>query len=210
MPQSPQLLRPDVAGPALRLERRARERPAVGDDALMAQVQAGSRDAFGQLYDRYRDRAYRVSRSVCRDDGRADDAVQEAFISVWRSRVTYQPQEGAVAAWLLSVVRNRAIDINRRNDRHASRRADDRRLEVRPAPDDVAGEAAALADGGRFDPMLAQIPEAQREVIVLAFYDELTHAEIATRLGLAPGTVKGRMRLGLDKLRTELGRVPAA
>ena len=147
---------------------------------------------------------------MCRDDGRADDAVQEAF-DLRLAQPRDLPAAGGRRRRLAAErVRNRAIDVNRRNDRHANRRADHRRLAVRPAPDDVAGEAAALADGGRFDPMLAQIPEAQREVIVLAFYDELTHAEIAKRLDLAPGTVKGRMRLGLDKLRTELERVPAA
>ncbi|MEA2310197.1 MAG: polymerase sigma-70 factor, subfamily, partial [Solirubrobacteraceae bacterium] len=156
--------------------------------------------------DRYRERSYRVSSSVCHDEGRAEDAVQEAFLSIWRNRDTYRAQQGTVAAWLLAVVRYRAIDAARRNHRHASRRADDDGLEHQPAPDDVAAQVHARADASRLGPLLARIPELQREVIALAFYGGLTHVEIAARLGLPPGTVKGRMRLGLNRLRDELRR----
>ena len=186
------------------------EHAARRDDELMAQIQAGSSDAFAALYDRYRDRSYRVARAVCHDRGRSEDAVQEAFIAVWRSRDTYRAQQGSVAAWLLTVVRNRAIDAVRRHDKHASRRVGDDRLDGHAAPDDVAGHVAARADSERLRPLLARIPDAQREVIALAFYGELSHAEIAARLELPPGTVKGRMRLGLSKLRDELGRSEAA
>ncbi len=183
---------------------------AVSDDELMARVQAGSSGAFAALYDRYRDRSYRVSHAVCHDRGRSEDAVQEAFISIWCRRDTYKPLQGTVAAWLLAVVRNRAIDAVRRHDRHAARRADDDRLDGHPAPDDVAAQVAARADAERLQPLLAQIPEAQREVITLAFFANLTHTEIAAQLDLPPGTVKGRMRLGLTKLRDELERDEAA
>ncbi len=77
---------------------------AVSDDELMARVQAGSSGAFAALYDRYRARSYRVSHAVCHDRGRSEDAVQEAFISIWCRRDTYKPQQGTVAAWLLAVV----------------------------------------------------------------------------------------------------------
>lgn len=182
----------------------------ASDDELMARVQAGSSDAFARLYDRYRDRSYRIASSVCHDRGRAEDAVQEAFISIWRSRDTYRAQQGTVAAWLLTVVRHRAIDAIRRHDRHAARRACDDGLDGHSAPDDVAAQVAARADAERLRPLLARIPEAQREVIMLAFYGNLTHTEIAGQLGLRPGTVKGRMRLGLTKLRGELERDEAA
>jgi RNA polymerase sigma-70 factor (ECF subfamily) len=180
--------------------------PRFDDGDLMTRAQAGSTDAFGELFDRYRERSYRVSSSVCHDVGRAEDAVQEAFLSIWRNRDTYRAQQGTVAAWLLAVVRYRAIDAARRNDRHASRRADDDGLERQPAPDDVADQVHARADASRLGPLLARIPVLQREVIALAFYGGLTHVEIAARLGLPPGTVKGRMRLGLNRLRDELRR----
>ena len=184
----------------------APERPAVRDGELMAQVQAGSTDAFEVLYQRYHARSHQLARSVCHDRGYSEDAVQEAFIAIWRRRDTYRAQDGSVAAWLLTVVRNRAIDAVRHHDRHATRRADHDRLDGHPAPDDVAGQVAARAETERLRPLLAEIPEAQREVITLAFYGELSHTEIAARLELPPGTVKGRMRLGLDKLRDELSR----
>ena len=85
----------------------------------MANVKAGSVDALGVLYDRYCDRAYRIARSVCRDDGHAQEAVRETFIAIWTTRGTYQQQRGKVAAWVLTIARHRAIDIARRNQPHA-------------------------------------------------------------------------------------------
>lgn len=177
---------------------------AVSDDALMERMQADSVDAFEELYDRYGDRAFRVARSICFDAGRAEEAVQEAFLSFWRSRSSYRSQRGTVAAWLLSVVRHRAIDEQRRNGKHAARRAGDEQLDDHPAGDDVAHEVVERADARRLHALLARLPDAQQEVITLAFYGRLTHTEIAEQLGLAPGTVKGRMRLGLNKLRNDI------
>lgn len=179
------------------------------DGELMVQAIDGSVEAFGELYDRYRGRAYRVALAVYRDSGLAQDAVQEAFLAVWRSRASYRPQRGTVAAWLLSSVHYRAIDVMRHHAKHISRRAsDDDHAKDRPDPGDVceqvirrAGTAAVLAT-------LSQLPVAQQEVIALAVYGELSHAEIAAHLGLPVGTVKGRMRLGLHKLRD--GIEPAA
>ena len=179
------------------------------DQRLVARVADGDVDAFEHLYDRYAARAYRVARSISRDDGRAEDAVQEAFLAVWRAREAYRPELGTVAAWILTTVRHRAIDLARRNGKHASRRADSDLLPSQPASDDVAAEAMASADAPRLRALLEQIPEAQREVIVLAYYGQLSHVEIADHLDLPPGTVKGRMRLGLQKLRVDLERVTA-
>lgn len=167
----------------------------------MRQIESGSAHAFEELYDRYRARAYRVARSVCRDDARAEDAVQEAFASIWRGRAPYRPSRGTVAAWLSSVVRYRAIDLARRNGTHTTHRAGEEVIQSCRAPDDVAGQAVAREDADRLHALLEGLPDAQREVITLAYYGELTHTEIATALGLPTGTVKGRMRLGLGKLR---------
>lgn len=171
------------------------------DEQLMAQIQAGDPDALGELYDRFFARAYGVAMSVCHDRCRAEDAIQESFVSIWRSRASYQPDRGTVAAWLLSVVRHRAIDVGRRDDRHGARCLTDDGLERHRSADDVAQEAAEMAEASRLQSLVARLPEAQREVITLAFYGQLTHLEIADRLDLPPGTVKGRMRLGLEKLR---------
>jgi RNA polymerase sigma-70 factor, ECF subfamily len=174
---------------------------ALSDSQLMAEVSAGSVEAFGELYDRYCARAYGVALSVCRDEGRAQDAVQDGFLSVWKSRATYRARRGTVAAWLLTVVRHRAIDLKRRNEKHDAYRASDEELDVRFAPDDVCAAAIKRDDADRLQASLALLPDVQHEVISLAFYDELSHTEIATRLDLPAGTVKGRMRLGLQKLK---------
>lgn len=174
---------------------------ASGDDELMARVQAGRVDAFEQLYDRYSDRAYNVALAVCRDDGRARDAVQEAFVSIWRSRATGS-QAGPVAARLLTAVRRQALDVERENGRHVARQTTDSEADARTSPDPVAerDEARLLPSA------LAQLSDAQREVITLAFYGQLTHTEIAQQLGLLPGIVKDRMRHGLHLVRDGLKR----
>lgn len=174
------------------------------DRELMAEVSAGSVEAFGRLYDRFCNRAYGVAYSVCRDEGRAQDAVQEAFLSLWKSRASYNPQRGTVAAWLLAVVRYRAIDLVRRDGDRAARWGTDDRLDKRPAPDDVDATVAERDTADRLRASLARLPDAQREVITLAYYGQLSHTEIASQLRLPPGTVKGRTRLGLQKLRASM------
>ena len=166
-------------------------------------------ESFVDLYDRYCERAYRVARVVCRDDGRAEEAVQDGFLSVWNSRTDYRPEQGSVAAWLLTVVRYRAIDIARSNDRHASRRASDDQLERRSSVEEPFKTAVKRDDAQRLQASLAMLPDAQAEVITLAYYGQLTHTEIAAHLGLPAGTVKGRMRLGLQKLKADITQVPA-
>jgi len=182
-------------------------RGAGDDNEVMASVKVGSVDALGVLYDRYCDRAYRIARSVCRDDGRAQEAVQETFISIWTTRESYEQQRGKVAAWVLTIARHRAIDIARRDAPHAAHRASDERLHELPAPANVAELVAGRAEAHDLLGLLAQLPDAQQEVITLAFYGQLTHTEIAERLRLPAGTVKGRMRLGLQRLRGDIDRV---
>ena len=181
----------------------------ASDAALMDRVSVGNVEAFTTLYDRYCHRAYRVALSVCRDDSRAQDAVQDAFLSLWNNRASYHPQRGTVAAWLLTVVRYRAIDLARSNGRHEDRRAGDDQLEHHAGPDDIPQEIINRADADRLHASLALLPVLQEQVITLAFYGQLSHTEIAIQLDLPPGTVKGRMRLGLKKLRADIDQ-PAA
>lgn len=175
------------------------------DDEAMVQMQAGSTVAFGVLHERYRGRAQRIARALCHDEGRAQEAVQEAFMSIWSTRCSYD-ERSAVAPWLLTVVRNRAIDNQRRNRLHLSRRADAELLETMTAHDDVLEQVVARDVAGHLSTALTQLPREQREVITLAFYDQLTHQEIAARLDLPLGTVKGRIRLGIGRLRGEIDR----
>jgi RNA polymerase sigma-70 factor (ECF subfamily) len=191
--------------PPIRSVRPAPEREAE----LMARVSAGSVEGFVDLYDRYRDRAYRVARAVCHDDGLAQEAVQDGFLSIWNSRANYRPEQGSIAAWLLTVVRYRAIDIARSNGRHASRRAEDDQATARSLTDDPLEIAVKHDDAQRLHASLAMLPDAQAEVITLAYYGQLTHIEIAAHLGLPTGTVKGRMRLGLQKLQADIEKAAA-
>ena len=109
--------------------------PDLGDVELMQRVQADDPGAFGALYDRFGSRAYRVALAIARDKTRAEDIVQEALLSVWRSRAQYQPRRGAVVTWIMGTVRNRAIDSGRRHGRHDNRRADVENIGGRvPAP----------------------------------------------------------------------------
>jgi RNA polymerase sigma-70 factor (ECF subfamily) len=176
------------------------------DDAqLMAETVSGSGEAFAELYSRYHGRAYKVAQSVCRDRERSEDAVQEAFAAIWRGRAKYEPTRGTVARWLLMLVRYRAIDVARENQKHALRRASEESVDIRPAPGDIVETIIARDDAADLRSQLARLPDLQREVVVLAYYGELTHSEIAITLGLPAGTVKGRMRLGIHKLRADAG-----
>jgi RNA polymerase sigma-70 factor (ECF subfamily) len=173
------------------------------DEALMLRVRDhDSTEAFGELYDRYAEIALRVARSVCRDAGRAEDAVQEGFLSIWRARAQYRPESGPVKGWMLVHLRHRAVDAVRRDA--ASRKGEQIALTA-PAPDPGAPSpqqvVMAQDENDQMRASIARLPDAQSEVIMLAFYGELTHQEIAEQLSLPPGTVKGRMRLGLHKLR---------
>jgi len=176
---------------------------ALSDAEVMEEIVAGSAGAFEELYDRYSARAFRIARSVCRDYGAAEDAVQEAFVSIFKHRSSYQSQRGTVAAWVLMVALSRAIDVSRVRARHATRRASDDALAALPEPADVMEQAGARIDATPVRIALAALPEEQREAITLAYYGELTYTEIAEHLGIPFGTVKGRIRLGLNKLRLD-------
>lgn len=177
----------------------------LGDEDLMERVQADDADAFAVLFDRLGARAYRVAFVLAHERTRAEDIVQEAFLSVWRNRAAYDPQRGAVGAWTTGIVRNRAIDSARRNGRHDRRRADEEGLDTgRQAPGGVEVTVGERDEAARLRGVLARLPEAQRDVIALAYFGELSTTEIASELSLPLGTVKGRIRLGLEKLRAEV------
>ena len=175
----------------------------LDDATLMRRVQADDAQAFGALYDRIAGRAYRLAHSIVRDGSRAQDIVQEAFLASWRSRASYVPQRGSVASWIMGTVHNRAIDAHRQDGRHDSRRgtSDDLAERLR-APGDLEHSIAERDQATLLRSLLATLPEPQRDVIALAYFGELSTSEIARELSIPLGTVKGRMRLGLDRLRT--------
>ena len=172
------------------------------DETLMHRVQANDQAAFAELYDRHAVQAFRVARSVCRDTRRAEDAVQEGFLSVWRSRAQYRRGQGSVRAWTMMIIRNRAIDSYRNalaRPQEVAHPAD--REIIDTASGSPSDEVIARSESDTLRTALQRLPEPQAEAITLAFYGGLSHSEIAAQLKLPPGTVKGRMRLGLEKLR---------
>ena len=173
----------------------------LANEDLVSLVVDGDARAFALLYDRHSRAAYSLAYRLTNERQAAEDLIQESFIKVWRSAGGYRVGRGSVRTWILSIVRNRAIDQFRSQ---ATRRRTREKVEA-SAP--VTGPNEAFAETWRnFERNLLRraletLPYEQREVLALNHLSELTHAEIAERLRLPLGTVKGRMRLGLEKLR---------
>lgn len=181
--------------------------PNETDVELMRRVQDEDSEAFALLYDRHSLHAFRVARAVLHHSDRAEEAVQEGFLSMWRGRASYRPTaQGSFRAWAMQTVRNRAIDAARRDA--AAKRPLLGAAEIQAIPDPAHGSPLEgiirRSDAESLQASLLCIPEAQAEVIGLAYFGDLTHTEIAAELDLPEGTVKGRMRLGLEKLRDRM------
>ncbi|HWD73637.1 MAG TPA: sigma-70 family RNA polymerase sigma factor [Solirubrobacteraceae bacterium] len=179
---------------------------ALADEDLMPLVHEGDARAFEVVFDRHADAAFSLAYRMCGRRGQAEDVVQEAFLSLWRSGARYDRSRGSVRSWILGVVRNRTIDLFRREAVRAGRDTNaEGAVERMPAADDVAGDAERRADARQVRTALEELPADQRQVIELAYFGGFTHSQIAQMLELPAGTVKGRMRLGLTKLRLSLG-----
>jgi len=172
------------------------ERP---DSELAAGLAAGDETALGTLYDRYGALAYGVALRVLGDPGRAEDAVQDAFLKVWRGAAGFDPSRGSLRSWLLAAVRNRSIDMLRGRSLH-ERRELALRPEVQSAGRGPDEEAAASMERAAVRAALAELSEEQRQAVLLAYFGGLTQREIAELAGVPLSTVKGRMRLALDRL----------
>ena len=167
---------------------------------------AASAIGFAEIYERYSPRALRTARSICKSSALAEEAVQDAFEGIWKGRATYRADRGPVAPWVMSIVRHAAIANTRRRGFPVLRDAAAEPREAASPREQMIDELVANGEAQHLRDVLAQVPSAQREVIALAFYGQMTHSEIAEHLGLPAGTVKGRMRLGLEKLRVDLER----
>jgi RNA polymerase sigma-70 factor (ECF subfamily) len=177
----------------------------LADEDLMPLVHGGDARAFEVVFDRHADAAFSLAYRMCGRRGMAQDVVQEAFLSLWRSGARYDRSRGSVRSWILGVVRNRTIDLFRRDSVRAGRDVNAENVVERlPSPEDVAGDAECRQDARDVRTALRDLPPDQRQVIELAYFGGFSHTQIAEMLGLPPGTVKGRMRLGLTKLRVAL------
>lgn len=162
--------------------------------------------AFELIFDRHASAALSLAQRICRRRSTAEDVVQEAFMALWRHGARYDRARGSVRSWLLSVVHNRAIDAVRRALVTERRNVDDAELAERvPSPALTEQEVLRRDDAARVRSALGGLPPEQRRVIELAYFGGLTHYQIADALELPAGTVKGRMRLGLQKMRVVLG-----
>lgn len=172
----------------------------------MARVQDGDARAFEVIFDRHADAAFSLAYRMCGRRVTAEDVVQEAFLSLWRSGARYDRRRGSVRSWVLGVVHNRAIDLFRRDSVRTSKDvSDEGAVERMRAPDSTEGEVHRREEASEVQGALQELPDDQRQVIELAYFGGFTHSEIAEQLKLPAGTVKGRMRLGLTKLRLSLG-----
>ena len=178
----------------------------LADEELMPLIGAKDPAAFEVVYDRHGGAAYSLAYRIVGERGAAEDVVQEAFISIWRSGARFDPTRGSVRTWTLGIVRNRAIDALRgRSARVPRLDLDfDALLEQRPAAEATDEEALRRSEAREVRGALGELPAEQAKVIELAYFGGFSHSEIASMLGLPLGTVKGRMRLGLEKIRTQL------
>jgi RNA polymerase sigma-70 factor, ECF subfamily len=192
--------------------RSAHDGPAAGalsvlaDEELMQLVYRGQAEAFEVIYDRHADAAFSLAYRMCGQRALAEDVVQEGFLSLWRSGAHYDRGRGSVRTWVLGIVHNRAIDALRRRTVHDRGRVSGEGIEERVAsPERIDVEVARRDEAREVRAALEQLPHEQSRVIELAYFGGLTHVQIASKLDTPVGTVKGRMRLGLAKMRMALG-----
>src|ERR687891_2321982 len=176
----------------------------LADEDLMPLVARKDPAAFEVFYDRHGGAAYSLAHRIVGDPGAAEDVTQEAFLSIWRSRARYDPGRGSVRAWALGIVRNRAIDALRREGGRAPKLNldDDAALDREEAPERTEAETLRRETARQVRGALGALPNEQSRVIQLAYFGGFTHSEIARMLEMPIGTVKGRIRLGLEKMRS--------
>jgi RNA polymerase sigma-70 factor (ECF subfamily) len=179
----------------------------LADEDLMQLVAESNATAFAVLYERHTNVAFSLAFRMCGKRAIAEEVVQDAFLSLWRGGSRYDRTRGSVRTWVLGIVHNRAIDALRRGIVHDRGRVSDEGIEERlEAPERTDQEVGRRDEAREIKAALEGLPVEQSHVIELAYYGGFTHSEIATMLDTPIGTVKGRMRLGLQKLRMQLSQ----
>jgi RNA polymerase sigma-70 factor (ECF subfamily) len=179
---------------------------SLADEDLMQLVRRNHAPAFEVIYERHSQAAFSLAYRMAGTRGVAEDVVQDAFLSIWRSGARYERTRGSVRTWVLGIVHHRAIDALRRSFVHERRRASDEGLEERLETGERTDlEAARREEASTVRAALDHLPSEQSQVIELAYFGGFTHSEIAAMLETPVGTIKGRMRLGLEKMRHALG-----
>jgi len=176
----------------------ARDLAHLSDEALVALVARADDGALAELYDRFGHVAYGLALRVVRDPSLAEDAVQEAFLAVWRSAARFVPERAKASTWILTVVHRRAVDIVRREE---PRRTEPLEAAPQPSANLTEDEAWLRLQRTRVQEALRRLPDQQREALELAYFGGFTQSELADRLGEPLGTIKSRMFTGLARLR---------
>ena len=179
-----------------------RELAHLSDEAVLALIARSDEQALAELYRRFGRLAYGLAFRILRDDALAQDAVQEAFLGVWRAAGRFTAERSKPSTWLLTLVHRRAVDLVRREER---RRTEPLPPEAEPAVTESTDEAELANRRQTIRAALRQLPPEQREAIELAYYGGYTQSELAERLGQPLGTIKSRMFTGLARLRQTLG-----
>ena len=180
-----------------------RELAHLSDEALVALAARSEQSALAELYDRFGRPAYGLALRILRDESLAEDAVQEAFLTLWRTSARFVPERGKASTWILTLVHRRAVDLVRREERRRADAIDQAPEQV--SRDAVDEEALLRLQRERVQDALRKLPDQQREAIELAYYGGFTQSELAERLGQPLGTIKSRMFMGLARLRELLG-----
>ncbi|MFQ6029203.1 MAG: RNA polymerase sigma factor [Dehalococcoidia bacterium] len=175
----------------------------ASDERLLQELQQQNLEALEEFYERHHRLALAVAYRVLGDKEAAEDVIQEAFLAVWRQADSYSTERGKARSWFLSIVRHRAIDVTRGRSYTRQRISLDQ-INFEPRYPDVWQQVDANLDRDRIKEAVDTLPEEQREAVTLAFFGGFTHLEIAQRVGAPLGTVKGRIRLAMNKLRSLL------
>jgi RNA polymerase sigma-70 factor, ECF subfamily len=184
---------------------KSRSTGAIADHELIARVAQGEVPAFEQLYDRHSAQAFSLALRITGRRVAAEEVTQDAFMGLWRAAPSFQPGRGSLQAWLLAMVRHRAIDLLRRSVRHQRDVTIDEPIAARLVAPEQTGEQVLDRETARETrELLTGLPSEQRQVIELAFFAGMSQIEISARTGSPLGTVKGRQRLALQKMHRAL------
>src|ERR687890_1917401 len=178
-----------------------RQHPPSADEDLISFVGRGDAEAFTTLYDRHSHAAFSLAYRMMGERQASEDLAQDAFLKVWRSATSYRPERGSVRTWLLSIVRNRGIDQIRSQ---ASRRRTQEKIEAsapRSQPSEAFAETWRNSQREQVREALNTLPPEQLKILELAYFSGYTHVQISDLVDVPLGTVKGRMQLGLKKIR---------
>jgi RNA polymerase sigma-70 factor, ECF subfamily len=180
-------------------DRPAENMSATDDMGLLTRIQSGDQEAMSALFDRYGTMVYSVALRVLKDAGEAEDVMQEIFVQVWKNPGAFVSGKGSLGGWLVVVARNRSIDMIRRR-----RPTEQVELFALPSSTNLAREAERNSLLGKIRGVMVSLPEEQRKSVELAFFEGLSHSEIAEKTGDPLGTVKTRIRLALTTIRKAL------